>query len=219
MSETYAGDPDADWEDLTIPDDGDDEDASSVDVAFETLANRTAYNKALRHETSSVYRCLNAHPWTNTPANWEVSRYPDDPMGWKQISLSGSPTDRTLVFPFSIPHGCVLFNLFVRIKPATHLSLPSILPGWNLIEIDHSTGAPTVIASVTDSPANVAAYNAAHDMAKITGLSATGDKANKHYRLEVFGETSSGSSGAVGLVVIGVRARFSMTVLDEGPST
>jgi hypothetical protein len=217
MSETYAGDPDADWEDFTIPDDGDDEDASSVDVAFETAANRTAYLKALRHETSSVFRVLNAHPWTNTPGNWEVESYPSDPLGWKQLAFVND--DRTLVFPFNLPHGCTLYNLFVRIKPVAHLSVPTVPPGWNLIEIDRATGAPLVVASVTDAPANVAAYNAAHDLAKVSGLTAVIDRDSKRYQLEVFGESTSGSFGAAGLVVVSIRARISMTHLDEAPAS
>lgn len=216
MSETYAGDETVPWADLTIPDDGDDEDGSSVDVAFECLADRTKYLKALRHETSSVYRELNSHPWTNTPGNWEIAKYPDDPIGWRQIAFVDN--DRTLVFPFDLPHGCTLLNLFVRIKPFTHVALPSVLPAWTLLEIDGLTGSPSVLASTTDAPANVAAYNAAHSIARISGLGQVIDRVAKRYRLEVFGESSSGTGGAVGLVVIGIRARFSMTHLDEAGS-
>jgi hypothetical protein len=217
MSETYVGDPNAPWEDDTIPDDGDDEDAASVDVALQSHADKLAYLKALRHESSSVYRVLNAHPWTNTPGNWEVERYPSDPLGWKQLAFVDN--DRTLVFPFNLPHGCTLYNLFVRIKPVVHVSVPTVPPGWNLIEIDRATGAPTVVASMTDAPANVAAYNAAHDLAKVSGLSAVIDRDAKRYQLEVFGESSSGSFGAVGLVVVSIRARFSMTHLEEAPAS
>jgi hypothetical protein len=67
MSSQYAGDPDAFPSDFTIPDDGDAQDASSVNVAFEALGDRTAYlaTKGLRVQVFT----FNASGTFNAPAN------------------------------------------------------------------------------------------------------------------------------------------------------
>lgn len=65
MGEQYAGDDTVFPEDFTIPDDGDDEDASSVDVALEALGDRTAYLKehSPRLQTAE-FTTPGTHNWT-----------------------------------------------------------------------------------------------------------------------------------------------------------
>lgn len=212
MSETLAGDPDADWEDLTIPDDGDDEDASSVDVAFETLANRTAYLKALRHQVSSVFRNCNKAWGDEHWSDYQAITGLAGGMGW--IMSDADPgEDNSLWFDVDVPHGCVITNIGVKIKPSSaHGVLPPNMPRIQLFEID-SNGSAVQIFSLTDPTGSIAAYEARHDLTKI-GLTVPVDKIDKRYVLAFSGEWGLGARD--GLTVNRCRVRYSMTHLDEG---
>lgn len=199
---------------LTMPTDGDPDEAATFRPALEGLADRTTYLEELRHSHTLPFSkwlpgtvCLDATGagfWASSP-----SSFPTSP--WTQYDPSAGTSD--LVFDVDqLPDGCKLLRVDVYLDPATHTSVPASKPAAVLVEIDPTARTVTNLGSAT-SPATLAAYNAAHQLSIVmTSPGYTLNKASKMYRLVLTGE--SGANSLLGLQVWGVSAVFTITNLD-----
>jgi hypothetical protein len=218
MSDVISGDPDADWDDFTIPTDDDEEDASSVDVAFETLADRSAYLKALRHEVTTVTRSVESTP-EFVPGQWSsylvpAATSPTNAAGWLQKSTVSAVN---IFFPFRPPHGSVIKQIDVTIQPYTsHGGVVGTKPTWSLISINKATGLDTGIVTQADLSGSLGAYETRHAITRAFMNTAI-DRVTNRYVIKFSGET--GANAHIDLCLIGISFNFSMTHLDEAPGT
>jgi len=218
-----VGDPSTYPTSFEAPDDGDDEDAESVNVAIEALANRTEYLKALKHPASGIIR------WCR---GGETSLSPAGDKFWSRGSISGSygawvlnhpdadGNDSVLTMPVRLPHGAVLAEVRAYLDgtptSGTHSAMPSSKPSMRLVKVDPVTGTCTSLGNATDAETTVVGYEALHNWALGFFTPPTIDNASFHYAVQVHGEAGTNSKG--GSKLYGVRLQFSMTNLDEAAS-
>lgn len=98
-----------------------------------------------------------------------------------------------------LPHGQTLTSFSMFIDPGAHATdLPGTFPYWELYAKAVATGSDTLVATKTDAPASLAAYNAYHAIEK-TAISHLIDcDANAYY---VRFEGESGANDEIGLKV------------------
>lgn len=118
---------------------------------------------------------------SSSSANWERA---NTPRGAWQNTASGGTLDIALE---GLPNGAVLNTLtLLWVGAAGHGALPT-LPSIALYRINDD-GTETSIASASDTSANVAAYEVAHDI-ELTSIAHTIDLTLYRYVLVVTGET------------------------------
>lgn len=187
---------------ITVPEDGDPRNAASVRGPFVDLTNRTrhlsgrvdrAYQHVLGAGPTATYS-LPLHFTTNWDAGAGVPGFALDALGsavdFKPVQWSNVLA--VAVFNLDLPHGAVIDHASVVVDPVGgHGDLPQYPPKWDLLVAPSSGATPTIIASGTDAPANVAAYEAEH---AITAPSFTHaiDRDNG-YALKFYGEKGTNS--------------------------
>lgn len=205
-----AGDENAPWVSFEAPDDGDDEDAESVDVGLECLANRTAYLKALRHPATAVDHWLE---YTEPTEDWIVNTDAGGgaPGGWIHPT-SGGVTGDLLSFPLSVPNGVTIKRIDAFVDPRTHASIPAVRPLFRLWRwapgITGNGGA--LIVSATDTSLTAPDYELPHSFGVNVNHVVT--KATHIYRVFFFSEAGAGSE--TNTYLMGIRVRYDMTHLD-----
>lgn len=215
MPSTIAGDPDIYPETLDIPADGDARNASSVGVALEALTHRTANLKALKHIAGDITRTQKATAWNPENVLYIIGAPSDS--GHKWTDADASPAEH-VYYELLLPHGCVLDGVLGYFKAATtHAALPATLPKLELFKVTMTTGVVTSVGSVTDAPANVAAYEQATPRQLFLNTNETIDNTINRYVLAFRGEGDANSE--TGFFWWGVQTVVDMTELDEGAGT
>lgn len=142
----------------------------------------------------------------------------DDDSGWvldntsgKMLQIDTSQLPR-VVSPLRVPHGATLTAVGISINPADgHANLPANMPIVDVYALDYD-GTVTPIGSATDGSANVAAYEAHHEI-PVSGLSVTIDRTTKRYFATLRGE--SGANSAINLLYVATKATYTITRYDE----
>lgn len=166
----------------TIPSDGDNATAASVDVPFETLsddvwrvANGARVSASIKKIHVLAYPVNAPGGGTNTPSRWTWVGSPDVacPMGWTQFSVdavAGHTPDRIaeIVWPILLPHGASITQIDALIAPnGTHTGLPQSMPTMQMFLFDTTvafgSGQSARSSQVADSSV-LATYNTQHTL-------------------------------------------------------
>lgn len=199
MAHTYT--PTATWNTgYTIPDDGDDRDAASVDVALEALGDRTQFLYA--RSAPGTIDIPTPTNYLNADWAWNVS-----PMGWEQATV-GAVVGVILDVGAALPSLCTLDAVTVQCKGAAgHIALPGTPPKIQLWRQPAGGAAPTKIGEQIDTSATVLVYEDDHPIT-ITGLAEAYDVTDgNRYYLHIFGE--SGTNDLNGFTTYGYYAAVS----------
>lgn len=229
------GDENAPWAiGFEAPDDGDDEDAASVDVGLECLANRTAYLKALRHPATGIERWLTIPEPLHSPVRVEIGEEVGDVVwnspwredvagtttvtGWRNAYIPEVPVAQALSFMLELPHGCVLKGLNAHLTGADGSgSMPSSRPKLQLFAWTPGLAVGTTVAPLatfTDTSLTRADYELPHSIGG--NVNVTIDRGASLYRVRFTSE--GGSNSNPGLILHGVKVRFDMTHMDGAAS-
>lgn len=221
MSHTYTPDPDHNPTTTTLPDDGDDEDAASVNTPLEDVADKAAYTQKHypldttytvdRVQTNLVYPVTadNAAPATQ---QWFLN----PGSAWTQTDVTVA-IGASIYQELDLPDGCVLQNVFVRLKGETavpHSALPAQLPQARVFKVNAVTGVSTALSALTTDPAATQPiYDGAHEI-PIFSIGATVDRTSFRYLVKITGE--SGANAQAGLQLLATLVQFQVTKLDKG---
>jgi hypothetical protein len=188
---------------ITIPSDGDDIDAASVNVALEGLADMVA-GAVL---TPNVIETL--HP-LELNTGWTTSKY----------ILVGPGTTQEIYFRVNFPHGATLLSVTAYIKVDTgHAGVPAVLPGLNVSRRGMTVGA--ALGSEDDlraaggaffpTPASAAAWEASGNLQSWTftvDQNGTIDRDSYIYWITLSDE--SGANALSGNAFLGFSFNWSM---------
>lgn len=209
--------------DYTIPDDGDDIDAASVNVAEEAVGNRTeclrrqVYGIPLASDAGGGYDWVPVAltPVANEGDNWSFRIPPRTgtgvgAAGWVQLSAADH---YALVFPLDdLPKAGKLVQLIAQVVAGTgHSTLPGAThrPELQLWVQDpgDATATVTLVQSQTDASASVAAYEANHTIT-MTGITTVTweNAAQSRYYAVLYGEDNGGGDGLIGYTIVNLTA-------------
>lgn len=204
---------------LTIPSDGDAANASSINTPIEGLADRTTnlhLHKVdigtLAITPQTVTRSAGLY-FRDLEANWtlNVAALGD----WGTIYQANIGAVRSIFVDLDLPNACVLNTITVQICGAIggHAGLPAAKPSISLYKFSAAPfNAPGTVASVTDAPASIAAYETIHTLT-LGALALTID-AGFRYRVRIVGE--SGANSVIGLAIASVLCNYTISALDAG---
>ena len=170
----------------------------------------------LRNKTDSAdAKCLAQFCQVHRPEPWQA---PSPGVRALQALVAAGKIRHWGVSNFDVddlPDGCALQSLRLYLKGGpTHGAVPTGLPQIVMQRIDPAGGAVTTLATATDAPANVAAYEALHSFAlAFSSPGLTLDKTTYSYRLKMRSEYDSNAQPL--LEIWGVKAIFNMTHLDQ----
>lgn len=121
------------------------------------------------------------------------------------------------VVPLKLPDGATITGLKMWLQGgAGHGALPANLPTVQLVESTLATGTTTNLATLTDAPVNVAAYEAVHVLSGAVGGSPVVAAATKRYYARVNGESGANSLNPALLTIFGVAVGFTLASIDKG---
>lgn len=170
----YAGDPLLFPANYDIPDDGDDEDAASVDVGLEALGDRTAYLLAacagltvgdsiqlpLFHGMSDFFTAGGGAPWPVWRRNTAAFI-----ASIQQASAASTP-NVGIAWTFAIPPKTKVTSVVASMQGAAgHGAFPGGKPGTMpslTVSSVNSSGVGVGTTTATDASATAAAYEAIH---------------------------------------------------------
>lgn len=232
MSTTYQGNA-ANYPALiTIPSDGDDISAASVNAALEGLADRTNYLFA--GGAGQVYvpagqGSVQQRTALDTPLLFAGSyRYPTPNaadgivLALTGFQISQVTTGANVAWGFRVPlshympHGARLTSAAARIRPAAgHAGLPGLMPTWGIARTTRedsaasllSTGSP--MGTVVDTSASVTAYETDHDIVLTPDQNNIIDRTQYSYMAVFYGE--GGTNALANLALYGFKLSFSPT--------
>lgn len=182
---------------VVVPDDGDLENAASVNTAFQTLTDRAAY---LRQQ---AFGASNYASYSIPLSSGQDDSGAAATVCWTYQFGAWIETNKAagnkLVIDVVFPDRCTITSVAVYctgnvLGGSAHSALPATKPKVTFREITpHAASAPTISfsASVTDAPANVTAYEAYHILGGGLTVGHVIDAANCAYRLEIEGEQST----------------------------
>jgi hypothetical protein len=146
-----------------------------------------------------------------------------DSAEWSSF-LSGSGADpqyqtptktstSALIFEFDLPDGCTIEDISLRVEPDnSHSALPNVMPMFQVLLADNTTGNVTLLATATDESATFGAYNTPHDITVAIASVAFGAWKNSLY-VRVYGE--SGPDAKNGFISCIPIAKFKRTRIAE----
>ncbi len=173
---------------VRVIDDGDTCSNAEHGATASDLADRTTYVRdGVPGKAASLAVKVPLAPAENASARFEFSA-----AYWRQLDVT---TAGRLIFPVPTTVKGKITSVTARIHGhiggVGHAGLPATKPKLLLWRIDPALTL-TVVASATDAPANLAAYETAHNLS-ITGLSAA-IVAGQEYFIQFEGETGANSS-------------------------
>jgi len=194
MGHQEAGNPAVFPVDFTVPDDSDDFDVTSVNVAFEALADRTAWLKA-QLSSSSMRRAAIASPTFHT-THWTANG-----IGSRWTTLAGNDGGGDyayLYFPVLLPNGCTVTSISVLVNPANgHGGVdPSVKCQIRLMSQDLTTGSLASLLSATDTTTPIASYEAMHEFS-VTGSVVVSNTGNLLYLVAINNEQGGVPDGLI----------------------
>lgn len=135
-------------------------------------------------------------PFLDSAGYWTGSWGISTPYGRFYTQQSSSPSTPLIAFTVPpLPTGCTVTKVAMFINGSggagSHGSLPANKPSLELAKVDGTTRAKTAVATVTDAPANVAAYETLH-WVETTAFSHAYDRAAE-YALVATGESGANS--------------------------
>jgi hypothetical protein len=168
MSTAYAGDDTNYPTNITIPSDGDDKSATSVNPGLEGLADRTASiaKRAALSDLGTVIRPVSSLAWI-FDSSGSPSWTRNGGLKLTQVDIDAlGPEPNGFHVILQLPHGSTLVSVFACIKGHSgHAVLPVLLPGFTVFKQRINTGAARVsIGTGGDTSANVAAFEAVHSI-------------------------------------------------------
>lgn len=208
---------------VTLPNDGDDEDAASVDAPFEQNADNIWRIAQGGMNPQSLTRIVQWwFPPVIAPANvpgWvpgQTSGIPD--QTWVHNSIRNPSGDNSLLYAeLDVPNGATLTSVSVDINPLTGRGgVPAVLPNLSLYKMSSSSTIPIVstVFSQQDPSALQTDYEKEHSITSAT-LAEIVEKQFHKYLLVFTGEFGTHSQVG-GLFYTG---RFSFTnaaTIDRG---
>jgi hypothetical protein len=204
----------------TIPSDGDARDASSVNVAFEGLADDISRLAKGGMTSATVTRSFAHFEYTAGAINaWiryrsTVSTYTSH---WSQSSTTEDTGagDTILWGVLDLPHGARLAAVFLSVaSDGTHAALPETMPSFTLYQQHLSSGVVTILGTATDSSATVAAYEAPHQIGLSVSPNHVVDRETSTYLIAVSGEY--GTNSDLHLHVFGGSVVLTSSSHDQG---
>lgn len=216
MATTYAGVSSNPWTDPVLPDDGDDEDAASVDVALEVLADRTAYLKALRHPATLESK-IQKHPQYDW-SRWDQSQA--TPAGLLEFTAhtTQSHTNR-VVYDVVAPSGCTITGAFMKVRGAPgHGAFPGGKPAkMPKIELWKRNGGSggTLVGSATDGSGSAGAFEANHNV-NFACSEVLDNGAPSGVQMQIFVYPEADTNAQNGFVICEVWVTYDQTNLDPG---
>jgi len=218
MSTTYAGDNTNYPTAITIPSDGDNKPAASVNAALEGLADRTASleRRVVLSSFGTVVRTISeayfismdgsSPTWTSTGEGTKLVQASIDALG---------PNPNYFTQLLRLPHGCTLQSLSGFLRPhAGHAFLPSLPPGFTVYKRRVNTGAaPVLIGTGTATYADVAAYETLLEFD--AAINEVIDNSLYIYWATFIGERDVDTS-VLGAIFYGFTALLSVPTLDPG---
>ncbi len=190
---------------ITIPSDGDPKSAASVNVAFEALADAVAgISKTIRIVKGSELKAVTSaaiSPVASAPT-WNPYTATDVQFtrnGFKALLVdAGSAIAWGYMIPLTAHvqglHGYTLSSVRCQIAPTVgHGALPLVMPRYGVFRAPYTFVAPQDLIStgggfVVDSSANVATYEAAHDVTYTPNQNNVIDIQNYGYNIILYGE-------------------------------
>jgi hypothetical protein len=178
---------------VTVPDDGDPKSAASVELPFQALADRVEFLRNRSWEAVAGRRIVTLAPFVAS-AGWSFN---DSSVGPRYGLLQTDVASARRLF-FSLPNinaRLVALRAYVHGNGSTigaHGALPATLPVLRLRTFDVDTDTLTSVASATDAPANVAAYETSHSFG-ITGQNLLLSTPRLNTYLQFEGETGANS--------------------------
>lgn len=218
---TYTPDPDNFPASITLPDDGDDEDATSVNDPFEDTVDRTAYITK-HYPLDATTTLIRSQPMSLVPVSMN-SETPITPQwGWAGPVWVQNDTTFTVAVsidcPLDLPHDATLNSVEVVLNGKLitgHSSLPATMPAIRVFKTNISTGTATPISSLTTDPSGtVGAYDVAHTVTATVGAAV--DRVGYSYSVRIIGE--SGANSVAGLNICGIVSNCDVANLDKGAS-
>jgi hypothetical protein len=209
---------------VTIPSDGDLASAASVNSPLADLADKAAHMNQPEQDATksyplilqSIFRVVATEP-SVTDVNSTAYIQPKwgHELGAGYFVQIDVATAASFDHNIDVPDGCFLQSIFINLQglPGVHGALPSTMPKVRLVRRAVATGVNTTVAGDTsDGAANVAAYEAVHQIGLACNI--TIDRTQYLYYLRIFGE--SGANSFVGLAYTGATAQYQVTKMDKG---
>jgi hypothetical protein len=175
-----------------VPKSGEDVSAATVEVPFQSLANRTAY---LHGETTrlaaegNAFRGsggVRAFPFVASDASSSGQWDRDFTPGcWTQIDVSG--INRSIIAHIHLPKGTTITRIDVWISPSGHSAAPAVLPSWYFYKTTNA--GPTLLTSKADT-STWPLYDSAHAISK-NPVSILFNDEDGAYTLELNGEAGA----------------------------
>ena len=167
MSTAYAGNDTNFPTSVTIPSDGDDKAATSVNAALEGLADRTAFlGRVTRGHFGTVVRAVKGVPMPFPDAgklpSWLASKGGEQ-YGGTQLWQSDTTNVNGFTHTLELPHGATLQTVYVSFKAATgHGAVPANVFLFEVMRHEIGSAAHNATSLVTTAAASgsVGAYEA-----------------------------------------------------------
>lgn len=161
---------------LNVPADGESVNSASVVGYMQEVANRLEYLRQRTPGANPVANLIRLQASVSSvfvPTNWAlVGGASASPLGLNQTTIG-------VIFLPWIPLTDLLTGMIIRgftvfARGATaHAALPATMPKVELIRVDTTTLAITVVDTQSDVSANTAAYQVVHTIAKTLGAPET----------------------------------------------
>ena len=130
-----------------------------------------------------------------------------------KYKLTTASSTSPATFEFCLPDGITLEQVIVRLEPATHASLPSVMPRVYVWMTDNTLGTTTLLTpAVSDTSASFVDYNIPHNIA-VTLPSTAFSALENSCGVAFYG--GSGGGAVADLVVCIPRIEFKRTRIAE----
>jgi hypothetical protein len=222
---TYSGNSANNPASITIPADGEDKPAASVNTALEGLMDKVVHTQLPATSTSGTYplasralgrimRGVATSSETAGVADWSVQNGVNGAI-FLQATLA---TTAVVYQPLDLPDGCTLTDVYVWLAGGGgHAFPPANKPTLRLFRLDPTTLTVTQIGITTTDPSStVVDYEAIHFFNVGGGVSEVIDNANYKYVAGITGE--AGANSLVGLRYVAAKCFFVVTKQDPGAS-
>ena len=217
MSSPYTPTPTPLPATIDVPDDGDLEDASSVNVPSETsldaIANLELPQKNPSESPPIASRDLNIAQrgmvWFD-PAEWFLTAARPIP------EAIGASATFYIRMDLTFPHGSTVKEFYVYILPTSgHGALPGTMPSWTMYEKNMITGAETPVDSKADTSVNVAAYEVYHPIGHHVTVPFVADREKRYF---IVFNNEGGANSDSNLQFHGAVSVCTVTSIDVGAS-
>jgi hypothetical protein len=224
MSTPYSGNAANNPTSITIPSDGDDKPAVSVNASLEGLMDKIAHTQLpatddtesyplATRTVSRVMRGVATSSETAGVSDWAVQNGINGAI-FLQATLAGTAV---LYQPLDLPDGCTLSSVLVWLDGSGgHGGLPGTMPTARLFKADPTTLTVTQIGITTGDPSNLAAYEAIHFISIGGGIGEVIDNSIYRYVVGITGE--AGANSIAGLRYVATKCACIVGKQDPGAS-